>query len=252
MKPHFFLSFCLAASTAFAQTPPEGMVLVPGGEFTMGSPRGDMRGGHDIRLFGDAQPVRKVNVPSFFIDKTEVTNAQYKKFCDATGYPPPPHWKNGKFPDNEGNFAVTHVNWWEAKAYASWAGKRLPTEEEWEKAARGTDGRSYPWGETWNPAFAVTRAPKAQEVGTKPDGASPYGALDMAGNAFEWVADWYMAYPGATENFPEFGKNFKVLRGGGFDGSLGFPPMYNTAYRSVSRPQTRSEWVGFRCAKDAK
>lgn len=218
----------------------------------MGSSRGDMHGGHDIRLFSDAQPEHKVTVPAFYLDKTEVTNAQYKKFCEATGQPVPPHWKNGAFEAGEATVAVTHVSWWEAAAYAAWAGKRLPTEPEWEKAARGTDARQFPWGEAWDTDLLVTRQVKPQPVGTKPAGASPYGALDMAGNVFEWVADWYLAYPGSTQELPEFGKQCKVVRGGGFDSLPGFPLIYNSAYRSVARPQNRSEWIGFRCAKDAK
>ena len=245
-----------AQDDLLAQKTPEGMVYVPAGEFTMGSSRGDMRTTHDIRLFSDAQPEHKVNVLAFYIDKTEVTNAQYKKFCDVTGQSVPPHW-NKTFPVGEENVAVMRVNWWEAGAYAAWAGKRLPTEAEWEKAARGTDGRSYPWpdgpqGPLWDAARVVTRQTKPQIVGTKPEGASPYGALDMAGNVFEWVADWYLAYPGSTQQLPEFGKLYKVARGGGFDSLPGFPLIYNSAYRSVARPQNRSEWIGFRCAKDAK
>lgn len=240
------------AQDELAQKTPPGMAFVPGGEFSMGSEKGDMHGAHDIRLFSDAQPVHKVNLSPFYMDKTEVTNAQYKKFCDATGILTPPHWKNGKFPDNEGEFAVSRVNWWEAAAYANWAGKRLPTEAEWEKAARGTDGRTFPWGDVWDAARTMTSQPKPQAVGLRPTGASPYGVLDLAGNVFEWVADWYDAYPGSTQKLPEFGKQLKVVRGGGFDSLPGFPLIYNSAYRSVARPQTRTEWVGFRCAKDAK
>lgn len=232
---------------------PEGMILVPAGEFNMGTKKGDIHSTHDIRLFSDAQPEHKVNVPAFFLDKTEVTNAQYKKFCEATNYPVPPHWKNGSFAAGEEQIPITHVNWWEATAYAKWAGKRLPTETEWEKAARGAvEDNGYPWGPVWDKERVVTGEAKPQAVGQKPAGASPFGALDMAGNVFEWVQDWYMAYPGSTQNLPEFGKQYKVIRGGGFDSLPGFPLIYNVAYRSVARPQTRSEWVGFRCAKDAK
>ncbi len=235
-----------------AKKTPEGMVYVPAGEFTMGSIRGDLHGTHDIRLFSDAQPEHKVNLPAFYVDKTEVTNAQYKKFCEATGQSLPPHWKNNTFPAGEDAVAVTHVSWWEANAYAAWTGKRLPAEAEWEKTARGTDARMFPWGAVWDADRVVTRQLKPQPVGSKPDGASPYGALDMAGNVFEWVADWYLAYPASPQQLPEFGKKYKVVRGGGFDSLPGFPWIYNSAYRSVARPQNRSEWIGFRCAKDAK
>jgi iron(II)-dependent oxidoreductase len=247
-----FTGSAIAQDDPLAKNAPEGMVYVPAGEFTMGSSRGDMHGTHDIRLFSDAQPEHKANVSAFYIDKTEVTNAQYKKFCDAAGYPAPPHWKNGSYPQGEADVAVTRVNWWEASAYAAWAGKRLPTEAEWEKTARGTDARQFPWGNAWDAERVITRQPKPQVVGQKPAGASPYGALDLTGNVFEWVDNWYLPYPGSTQQLPEFGKQYKVLRGGGFDALPGFPAVYNTAYRSVSRPQTRSEWIGFRCAKDAK
>ncbi len=251
------LTSAIAQDDAAKNTPP-GMVYVPAGAFNMGTEKGDMHGTHDIRLFSDAQPEHKVDVPAFYLDKTEVTNAQYKKYCDATGYPVPPHWKNGQFAEGEAEVAVSLVNWWEAMAYAKWAGKRLPTETEWEKAARGTDGRTFPWpdGPDARPVFdtdkLVTGAKKPQTVGQKPAGASPYGVLDMAGNVFEWVIDWYEAYPGSTQKLPEFGKQFKVVRGGGFDSLPGFPLIYNALYRSVAKAQTRSEWIGFRCAKDVK
>ncbi len=246
----------MTAASAQNNTP-EGMILVPAGAFTMGTQKGDIHNQHDIRLFSDAQPEHQVNLPAFYLDKTEVTNTQYKKYCDATGYPMPPHWKNGQIPEGEAEVPVSRVNWWEATAYAKWTGKRLPTEAEWEKAARGNDGRSYPWadgptGPVFDKSRAVSGEAKPQPVGQKPDGASPYGALDMAGNVFEWVVDWYEAYPNSTQKLPEFGKQFKVMRGGGFDALPGFPVIYNVAYRSVAKPQTRSEWVGFRCAQDAK
>lgn len=251
-----FLSPANAQGDGAANVPPD-MVFVPAGAFNMGTQKGDMHGTHDIRLFSDAQPEHSVTVAAFYLDKTEVTNAQYKKYCDATGYPVPPHWKNGQFAEGEAEVAVTRVDWWEAAAYAKWAGKRLPTEAEWEKAARGTDGRTFPWpdgpqGPIFDKDKIVTGQSKPQPVGQKPAGASPYGALDMAGNVFEWVLDWYDAYPGSTQKLPEFGKQFKVVRGGGFDSLPGFPLIYNSLYRSVAKPQTRSEWVGFRCAKDAK
>ena len=248
----FSLLPALAQDDPLAKQTPEGMAYVAAGPFRMGSSRGDMHGGHDIRLFSDAQPEHTVNLTALYVDKTEVTNAQYKKFCDATGQVVPPNWKNGAFAASEANVPVTHVSWWEATAYAVWAGKRLPSEAEWEKTARGTDARQYPWGEVWDADRVVTRQFKPQPVGSKPDGASPYGALDMAGNVFEWVADWYLPYPGSTQELPEFGKQFKVVRGGGFDSLPGFPLIYNSAYRSVARPQNRSEWIGFRCVKDAK
>ena len=238
-----------AAPDPLVAKTPEGMVYVPAGPFIMGTDASDPMGSN-LRQNNDALPQHNVTVAAFYIDKTEVTNAQYKLYCDATKYPAPSHWKDGAYPAGEAEVAVTHVNWWEAAAYAEWAGKRLPTEAEWEKAARGTDGRKYPWGAEWENDRAVTGLDKAQPVGTKPKGASLYGALDMASNVLEWVTDWYDAYPGAKNTYPEFGTRYKVLRGGFFWGP-GIEVMSTTFYRSVNRPDTRHSSIGFRCAKTA-
>jgi len=236
-----------AQDQAPANTPPD-MVYVPAGAFAMGTNSGDPQGDHGPRLNADAVPEHRVTLPAFFIDKTEVTNEAYAHFCEAVHYPPPPDWTNGTFPAGQGDFPVSRVDWYEASAYARWAGKRLPTEAEWEKAARGTDGRLYPWGSEWDGSRAVANDTHPEAVGKHPTGASPYGALDMAGNVFEWVADWYQAYPGAKVQFPEYGTQFKVVRGGGFSG---FEFVNRTFYRSVAKQDTRSEWIGFRCARDA-
>jgi formylglycine-generating enzyme required for sulfatase activity len=219
---------------------PEGMVLVTAGPFTMGSNSGEGL------ITNDATPQQMVTLPAFYIDKTEVTNAEYKKFCDATGNPVPPHWKDGTYAEGQAQMPVRWVNWWEAQAYAAWKGKRLPTEAEWEKAARGTDGRVYPWGNQRAPENIVWDQKGPQPVGSRPGGASPYGALDMAGNVFEWVNDWYDAYPNSNAKVPQFGTTYKVIRGGAFDGAAHETKTY---HRSVTRPSSRSEWIGFRCAQ---
>lgn len=219
---------------------------MPAGAFLMGTD--DTREG--FLNPGDAGPRHSVTLPAFYIDATEVTNAAYKRYCDATGYPPPPHWIGGVFPEKEARLPVTHVNWWEAGAYAAWLGKRLPTEAEWEKAARGTDGRRYPWGNEWNSARAVWSGNEVQPVGSKEGGASPYGALDMAGNVFEWVNDWYQGYPNSrAEQKMHFGTQYKVLRGGGIGNSQ---TDVTTYHRGILPPQARSVWAGFRCAKDVE
>jgi formylglycine-generating enzyme required for sulfatase activity len=225
---------------------PEGMVPVPAGEFTMGTNRSEDVGPNTPRSNNDARPIHRVTLPAFFIDKTEVTNAQYKKYCDATDYPAPPIWKNGNFPTGEDEFPVTHVNWFEAAAFAAWAGKRLPSEAEWEKAARGTDAREYPWGNNWDASRVTRDRSSAEKVGQHPNGASPFGAFDMAGNVFEWTASWYDAYPNAPLKFAEYGEQMKVIRGGGFNGS---ESTSHTYFRSVAYPTSRSEWIGFRCVK---
>lgn len=225
---------------------PDGMVLVTAGEFTIGTNESEGIGPNTPRSNNDARPQHRVTLPTFYIDKTEVTNAQYKKYCEATGYPAPPIWKNGNFPAGEDEFPVTHVNWFEAAAFAAWVGKRLPTETEWEKAARGTDARQYPWGAAWDESYLIWSRNRSGKVGQFVKGASPYGALDMAGNVFEWTASWYDAYPNAPLKFDEYGEQMKVIRGGGFGG---YESVARTYFRSVAYPVSRSEWIGFRCVK---
>lgn len=176
---------------------PDGMVYVPGGRCLLGS--------DDADADEDTRPQRRVFVASFAIDRTEVTNAEYRRFRPSHTFPP-----------GEDRLPVTNVTYAEAEAYARSVGKRLPTEEEWEKAARGTDGRRYPWGNTWDKERVAARAggrkvevelsarsagecalvpARVRPVGSKPEGASPYGCLDMAGNAWEWVQGFYRGNP---------------------------------------------------------
>lgn len=237
-----------AQTDPLAEKTPTDMVYIPAGEFTMGTNQGENLGPNTPRAYNDAQPEHKVNVTAFYLDKTEVTNAAYKKFCDATAYPTPPGWKNNAFPAGQGEYPVSRVSWHEASAYASWVGKRLPTEIEWEKAARGTDKRLFPWGDNWEEDRVVSSRDSALQVGSKPGGASPYGALDMAGNVYEWTTSWYDAYPNAPIKFAEYGTQMKVIRGGGYD----FQSVAQTYFRSVAFPRMRSDWIGFRCAQDAK
>lgn len=177
----------------------DGMVLVPAGEFKMGS------GPDEVWVNQDEGPQRVVNLPAFFIDQLEVTNRQYKQFIDATGWAPPRSWVKGQYPENADFVPVTSVSWWDATAYARWAKKRLPTEAEWEKAARGTDGRRYPWGNEFE-ADLANNDRDLLPAGTKSAGASPFGLLDVAGNAAEWTASAYELYPRPDAGLPrEFG-----------------------------------------------
>lgn len=215
----------------------EEMILIPAGEFLMGSSDKDMEWYllefiyRDPNRFADEQPQHLVYLDAFYIDKYEITNAQYKKFIDNTGWPPPLYADNPLY--NQPDQAVMAVSWKDAEAYARWAGKRLPTEAEWEKAARGTDGRIWPWGNQWdntrlngNDAGAVDGYVYTAPVGSYPKGVSPYGVHDMAGNVWEWTADWYdkeyyKYSPKINPKGPETGEN-RVARGGAWDVNLDF------------------------------
>ena len=176
-----------------------GMVLVPAGEFRMGSLP------NDKSAMLDEQPQRVLSLPAFFIDQLEVTTIEYKRFLNATGWPPPPSWPKGQYAEGHDFLPVTEVTWWDATAYARWAGKRLPAEAEWEKAARGTDGRRFPWGDKFS-RDAANNDETLLPVGSKPRGASPFDAVDMAGNAAEWTASVYAPYPELDAALPpEFG-----------------------------------------------
>jgi iron(II)-dependent oxidoreductase len=237
------------------------MVYIPPGEFLMGSSEADMvRYGQlfplrDPSRFADERPQRAVFLDGYYIDRLEVTNSQFKKFLAETGHVPrayldrPPH----NAPENP---AVV-LTWEDAAAYAAWAGKRLPTEAEWEKAARGTDGRIWPWGDAWDPKKLSGNDGtgledgyvQAAPVGKFPQGASPFGVLDMAGNVWEWTADWYQAdyyLHGSVENphGPETGDGH-VLRGGGWAESFDFTRCAN---RQGGNPGSLIR--GFRCAMD--
>jgi iron(II)-dependent oxidoreductase len=189
------------------------MILIPAGEFIMGSPEGEGE--------NDERPQHTVFLDAFYIDKYEVTNFQYKQFMDATGHGAPADWNNEKY--NQPNQPVVGVTWHDAVAYAKWAGKRLPTEAEWEKAARGADGRIYPWGNEWdsskcNSGVGGDGYQYTAPVGSFSDGASPYGVLDMSGNVWEWCADWYdnnyySRSPQQNPKGPDSGSS-RVLRGG--------------------------------------
>ncbi len=184
-------------------------------------------------LYGDDK--QKVTLPEYWIDLTPVTNAEYARFVAATGQAPPAHWKSKTPPKALSDHPVVNVNWAEARAYALWAGKRLPTEQQWEKAARGTDGRDYPWG---NAAPTGVHANYGNSVGSttpvgqhSPEGDSPYGCVDMAGNVWEWTAS-------------DYDNEFKVVRGGSW---VNDTANLRCAYRVRLRPSNRSDARGFRC-----
>jgi formylglycine-generating enzyme required for sulfatase activity len=258
------------------------MVLVPAGAFLMGLPDDDLLADEHEK------PHRLVELPAFWIDVYPVTNACYGRFLEAGGYQCEACWsvEGWKWRSRTKTLApalwgqsgwdapeqpVAGVSWYEADAYACWVGRRLPTDAEWEKAARGTDGRHYPWGNDWpGPHLANFNGTigRTSPVGLFPDGVSPYGCHDMAGNVNNWTADWY---------WPAFGRYCvehqlltrpvlddalrvrlghadileKVDRGGGFA-----TPMTNHEVLGCTRkvhwtPQTREPWNGFRTVLDA-
>jgi formylglycine-generating enzyme required for sulfatase activity len=229
-------------SAVASVTAPNGMVYVPGGTFKMGR-----EGGDEFE-----SPTHTVSVKPFFIDRTEVTNEEYQRFVSAEGHRAPAHWPDGKFPEGQAKFPVVNVSWDDAKAYARWANKRLPTEAEWEFAARGTDNRLYPWGDPWNQDYANAGREKNGSlvaVGSFPTGASPFGAFDMCGNAWEWTASDYEDYPGRKSPTALAGAGLKVIRGGGYDVS---PKSATTTYRGAIPPDRVPDKTGFRLARDVQ
>ena len=239
--------FLLSGPILKAQEIPLNMVLIPAGEFTMGK---------NSPSPTDWQPEHKVNIDGFFMDKYEVTNKQYHEFCIETNYPLPELWgmtqfKCGpEFPDHP----VVGVSFVDAVKFASWAGKRLPTEAEWEYAARGgLSGNNYPWGNQID-STVVNYAKKYKstlKVGTfKPNG---YGLFDMGGNVWEWISDnyaddYYSNSPGQNPKGPPTGR-FKVIRGGSWhSGGM----CVQTYYRNGLSPSWIDFAVGFRCVKSVK
>jgi len=275
------------------------MVRIPAGPFLMGTSAEQRRYlkeryGWDYDWIGDEMPQRSVELAEYFIDRTPVTNAAFAAFVQASGYRTTAEqegwgyvklasgwqemkgadWAHPRGPGSTWeeipNHPVVLVSWHDAAAYAEWAGKRLPTEAEWEKAARGTDGRLWPWGDEWddarcNTAGRIAGRPLLEEadwrawwnsfdvvqygapttaVGSFPAGASPYGLWDCAGNVWEWTADWYKPYPGSEYRSERFGESYRVLRGGAWNNP---PILARVASRVYDHPAVRSVSYGFRC-----
>ena len=285
---------------------PEGMVLIPEGLFLMGSTKQDIdklleldRNIETVRLDNEI-PQREVFMSAYLIDKYPVTNAEYKKFIESDGYGQKVFWSDAGWQyisqshplengdtdvilNGEGDCPAVNVSWYEAEAFAKWAEKRLPTEAEWEKAARGTGGRMYPWGNTFekiNLNCSESKNEKPAPVTKYPQGQSPYGCFDMAGNVWEWTADWYDSqyYGSAPEKDPQGPKDAeadpyygqpeevgvsvydlepstgsktlsgcKVLRGGSWSGA-GIVHV-RCANRDYDEPIYKNDTMGFRCAK---
>ena len=225
---------------------PGAMVTVPAGEFTMGFDNDP----HKLKL---AKPAHTVNLPEYEIDVYEVTNGEFAMFQIESDYKAEGTWRDFYTIGNE-DFPVANVTWEDAKAYCEWSGARLPTEAEREKAARGTDGRKYPWGnEEPDAQRAVFRRNWGKEataaVATHPAGASPYGLQDMGGNVWEWCSDWYdddyyNVSPYTDPKGPSSG-NAHVVRGGSWDSR---PDVLSASCRSWGHRGYREGDFGFRCA----
>ncbi len=287
----------------------EDMIVIPEGTFFMGSTNQDIEDllktdrTIEAERLESEMPQRAVCLSAYLIDKYPVTNAQYKKFIASDGYTQKAFWSNAGWQyivqarpqenhelesvlTGEPEYPVVNVSWYEAEAFARWTGKRLPTEAEWEKAARGTDGRRYPWGNEFdktrlNCAEAKLERPTA--VTQYPQGQSVYGCFDMVGNVWEWVADWYDSQyyrhapnkdpqgPTMGEENPYFGRPeevgisiyelkpspaskalspCKVLRGGSWNGS-GVVHV-RCANRDYDEPAYKNDTIGFRCARSLK
>jgi formylglycine-generating enzyme required for sulfatase activity len=198
-------------------------ILIPAGPFLMG------------------EDLRPIFLPDFRIAKYPVTNEHYFRFVKATNHRPPDHWlRDGTYPSGLTHHPVVFVSWEDATAYAEWTGARLPTEAEWEKAARGTDGRLYPWGNEFIPENCNSSESKSSStcsVETHPGGVSPYGVMDMAGNTWEWTSSLY-----------EEGQEWRVLKGGAWD----YKGIKDTrcAHRVYFSTNFRNSAVGFRCCWD--
>jgi formylglycine-generating enzyme required for sulfatase activity len=320
-KPKFGGIFCMVLASGMAlsaecraadQPVVDGMVLIPAGEFKMGSNKEENVAmwrdanalnpyGFNDRLYVDERPMHKVTLAAFMIDKYEVTNAQYREFVIATRHRVPYMWaRNGynissdyleylplkdlrqiatdkfkldmdvttmtqkallaelkKVQAARDSMPVTAVTWFDAGNYCKWSRKRLPTEAEWEKAARGPQSFEYPWGNTWDAKKINTMSENDEApyspVGSYPGDVSAYGVFDMAANVAEWVEDWYDAYPGAEPSDNKFfGKTQRVVRGG--MASSGHYDSLSVVFRAAKRthllPNTALIDLGFRCAKD--
>jgi formylglycine-generating enzyme required for sulfatase activity len=249
-----------SSGSPYYRNPKDGyeMVRIPRGEAIFGT-------GPEDPYFKEnstdrEKPQFKADIPEFYIGVYAVTNEQYFKFVKETGHRPPdratwgdPVWKNGMFPEKKAKHPVVCVSWYDARAYCKWAGLSLPTELQWEKAARGSDGRIYPWGNKWDQNKLRNLNNAGSEttcaVDEYPRGASPFGVFNMSGNVWEWCEDWYQndvyeRYARKDLTLPKNGKT-KVLRGGSWHGDNPLP--FRCAVRLDKDPEDKASVSGFRC-----
>ena len=259
--PFIFFSFFIQGflwNTALAFKKVTDMVLIPGGEFYMGSSVEEIMevkkayGKRDMYRdypFDAESPKRKMHLNAFYIDRHEVTNGAYYEFVKATGHRQPRHWKEGKPKDDQLDHPVSYVSQLDAAAFAQWAGKRLPTAEAWEKAARGTDGRVFPWGNAFDPFKAATAESDIQfifgalcsvnaanRIETAPGDVSPFGVRDLAGNVREW-----------TSSSPSEAPSMAFIKGGSW---LDLSVNARAAHKEYVSREGMSHIIGFRCVLD--
>ena len=262
----FLLFSSLFILSAGCERPPEGMVRIPGGEFIMGTDEIDEEDraadfGIVKTWFMDEQPAHPIRLNTFFIDKFEVTHAQYRAFVQQTGRRVPPDWTGGVYAAGMDQHPVIYVTWNDASAYCQWDGKRLPTEAEWERAAKGSDGNRYPWGNEFDETKANVnnQVGHSTVIGQYEEGKSPYGVYDMTGNVWEWTTDWYKPYPGNSQENDKFGEKFRVLRGNSWAGLGHYSSeeereikahFSRAGYRFFMNQNGYVNDAGFRCAKD--
>ncbi len=244
----------------------EERVEIPAGVFTMGT--------DSLKSDVQNRPEHKIDLPAYAIDKFLVTNSQYARFVAQTGQRVPLNWSDGHFSPERVMHPVTMVSWFDAKAYCGWMRKRLPTEAEWEKAARGDDGRRWPWGNVMDTQRLNTyyNVGSTTQVDKYVNGVSPYGVHDMAGNVVQWIADDFNPYPKSAASSSIFAgkkqivsddpsdrkkkiakfvlteEKYKVMRGGSWKGD---PFSTSSYHRGYSWPNLTSDFYGFRCASDS-
>lgn len=248
-----YIGFRVAATSA-SPTLALDWIDIPAGPFVLGSQKVALRGS---AVLGSELPQHRVQLADFLIAQTPVTNAAYADFASSTGTPAPPHWPKGVLPARLHDHPVTHVDWHDAQAFCLWAGVRLPSEAEWEKAARGAGSAGaaiYPWGDAAPDGGRLNYRRNRKRLGTTPvghypRGASPYGALDMAGNVWEWVSSAYAPYPYRADDGREdpAAPSQRVLRGGSF--ASPHASFVRCAMRSLSYAARRREHIGFRVAR---
>lgn len=230
----------LPSPSQFVNT--DNMILIPAGTYTVGSSEAEIQQVSaqwqaKIDMFTDEVAQEQIPVAEFYIDAYEVTNAQYYEFVKATRYPPPSYWHDGFYPAGTDNHPVTFVSWADAAAYAQWAGKRLPTNEEWEVAARGRNGNIFPWGASYDQQRVNLNYAQSgiAAVGSSADDVSAFGVYDLGGNVMEWTMTQY-----GQEN------DFFVVKGGSW---VSEPFVARGANKTPSQVDYRLDHLGFRCAK---